>query len=43
MADYVIVMGYDEHYAGGEAGTVSSISYVKDGIENTLKEVPKER
>lgn len=43
VADYVIVMGYDEHYAGGEAGTVSSISYVKDGIENTLKEVPKEK
>lgn len=43
VADYVIVMGYDEHYAGGDAGTVSSLPYVKDGIENTLKEVPKEK
>lgn len=43
VADYVIVMGYDEHYAGGDAGSVASISYVKDGIENTLKEVPKEK
>lgn len=43
VADYVIVMGYDEHYAGGEAGSVSSIPYVREGIENTLKEVPKER
>ena len=43
VADYVIIMGYDEHYAGGEAGTVASISYVKDGIGNTLKEVPKEK
>lgn len=43
VADYVIVMGYDEHYAGGEAGTVSSLPYVKEGIENTLKEVPKEK
>ena len=43
VADYVIIMGYDEHYAGGDAGSVASISYVKDGIENTLKEVPKEK
>ena len=39
----MIVMGYDEHYAGGEAGSVSSIPYVREGIENTLKEVPRER
>lgn len=43
VADYVIIMGYDEHYAGGDAGSVASISYVKDGIENTLEEVPKEK
>ena len=43
VADYVIIMGYDEHYAGGDAGSVASISYVKDGIEDTLKEVPKEK
>lgn len=43
VADYVIIMGYDEHYSGGEAGPVSSISFVKKAIENTLKEVPKEK
>ena len=43
VADYVIIMGYDEHYAGGEAGSVSSIQYVDDGIKNTLKVVPKEK
>lgn len=43
VADYVIVMGYDEHYAGGEPGSVASIGYVNDGISNTLKEVPKEK
>ncbi len=43
VADYVIVMGYDEHYAGGEAGSVASIEYVKKGIEDTLLEVPKEK
>ena len=43
MADYVIIMGYDEHYAGGEAGPVASISYVRNGIKDTLKDVPREK
>ena len=44
VADYVIVMGYDEHYAGSkEAGSVASIDYVEDGIAQTVKEVPAEK
>lgn len=43
VADYVIIMGYDEHYSGGEAGPVASYPYVKNGIEGTLKEVPKNK
>ena len=44
VADYVIIMGYDEHYAGSdEAGSVASIGYVRSGIEQTLKDVPSER
>lgn len=43
VADYVIIMGYDEHYSGGEAGPVASYPYVKAGIEGTLEEVPKEK
>lgn len=43
VADYVIIMGYDEHYAGGEPGSVASLPYVKKGIEDTLKVVPKEK
>ncbi len=43
VADYVILMGYDEHYAGGEAGSVASIGYVRKGIEDALSEIPKER
>lgn len=43
-ADYVIVMGYDEHYDGCEsAGSVASIGFVEDGIDKTLLEVPKEK
>lgn len=37
VVDYVIVMGYDEHWAGGgEAGSVASISYVENGIADTI-------
>ena len=43
VADYVIIMGYDEHYAGGEAGSVSSIGYVEKGIKDMLSLVPKEK
>jgi len=43
VADYVIIMGYDEHFAGGEAGSVASYSYVKEGIEKTLELVPEEK
>lgn len=40
FADYVIIMGYDEHYAGGEeAGSVASLNWVKESVTNTLKEV----
>ena len=44
VADYVVCMCYDEHSVGSpEAGSVSSISYVKSGIEDTLEEVPAEQ
>lgn len=44
VADYVVIMGYDEHYSGSpESGSVASYDFVKAGIENTLKEVPAEK
>lgn len=43
VADYVIIMGYDEHYSGGEPGSVASIEFVENGIADTLKDVPKEK
>lgn len=43
-ADYIIIMGYDEHWAGcGQAGSVASLPFVTNGILNTLSEVPAER
>lgn len=44
IADYVIIMGYDEHYSGSyESGSVASLNFVKEGIEAALKVVPKEK
>lgn len=43
VADYVIIMGYDEHYAGGEKGSTASIEFVEKGITDTLLEVPKDK
>ena len=41
VADYVIIMGYDEHWHGSkDPGSVASISYVSDGLDRTLQEVP---
>lgn len=41
VADYVIIMGYDEHFSGSEkAGSNASLSFVETGIQDTLKEVP---
>ncbi len=40
VVDYVIIMGYDEHYAGGEPGSVASIEFVDSGILNTIEDVP---
>ena len=42
VVDYVIIMGYDEHYVGSEAGSVASLPWVEQGIQDTLDEVPAE-
>ena len=43
VVDYVIIMGYDEHYVGSEAGSVASLPWVEQGIQGTLAEVPAKR
>lgn len=43
VVDYVIIMGYDEHYVGSEAGSVASLPWVEQGVQDTLDEVPAER
>ncbi len=44
MADYVIIMGYDEHWSGcKEAGSVASLGFVEEGIQKMVQEVPAEK
>lgn len=44
VADYVVIMAYDEHTEGSyEAGSVASYNYTKQGIEDALESVPKEK
>ena len=43
VVDYVIIMGYDEHYVGSDAGSVASLSWVEQGVKDTLAEVPAKR
>ncbi len=41
VADYVIVMGYDENYADSpKAGSVASYPWVRQGVEDTVAVVP---
>ncbi|MEE3420512.1 MAG: glycosyl hydrolase family 18 protein [Lachnospiraceae bacterium] len=44
VADYVVVMCYDEHTKGSEeAGSVASLRYVEKGLDDTLSEVPADQ
>lgn len=42
--DYIVIMGYDEHWKGdSEAGPVASIQFVENGIVNTLADVSADK
>lgn len=43
FADYIVLMAYDEHYNGSEEGSVASLSFVTQAVEDTLEEVPAEQ
>ncbi|MFQ9514525.1 MAG: glycosyl hydrolase family 18 protein [Eubacterium sp.] len=39
LADYLIIMNYDEHTSGSEeAGSVSSMNYAENGIKDTIEQ-----
>ena len=44
VADYVVIMGYDEHTDGSyAAGSVASIGYLENGIADALKDVAADK
>lgn len=43
-ADYIVMMGYDEHWeGGGKAGSVASLPWTEEGIKLLMKEVPSHK
>ena len=42
-ADYIVIMGYDEHYAGSDAGSVASLSWFKYAADLSLKKCGAEQ
>ena len=43
FVDYVIIMGYDEHWPGSDSGSVASLSWVTEAVANTLELIPNEQ
>lgn len=43
IVDYVVLMGYDEHWQGSEAGSVASLDFVRGGIDAALTMVSGEK
>lgn len=44
VADYLILMDYDEHYEGApEAGSTASLPWVREGIELLLQGIPAQK
>lgn len=40
QADYVVLMAYDEHWEGGPPGSVSSLPWLRGGLDRLLAQVP---
>ena len=43
FVDYIVIMGYDEHYAGSDAGSVASLSWFKHAVDISLKKCGPEQ
>ena len=43
IADYVVMMGYDEHWKGGEPGSNASLSFTRNGVADAVKQVEPEK
>ena len=43
IADMVVVMAYDEHFAGGTNGPIASKDWFENAVSDTLQRIPKEK
>lgn len=43
FADEILLMAYDEHYAGGTAGPIASIGWVTNVVNYAVTVIPKEK
>lgn len=43
VADAVVVMAYDEHFPGGEAGPIAGLEWFEQGVREYAKRVPPEK
>ncbi len=43
ICDHILIMAYDEHYQGGEAGPVASLPFVEKSIQYALSKVEPQK
>jgi spore germination protein YaaH/peptidoglycan/xylan/chitin deacetylase (PgdA/CDA1 family) len=43
IADFVIVMAYDEHFTSGTSGAIASFDWFNEGIDDMAQKIPKEK
>ncbi|MDI3534454.1 MAG: spore germination protein [Thermosediminibacterales bacterium] len=43
VADFVVIMAYDEHWSGGNPGPTASIQWVKSVINYAVSRIPREK
>ncbi|TAL66419.1 MAG: glycosyltransferase, partial [Bacteroidetes bacterium] len=41
--DLIFLMAYDEHYPEGDPGSISSIRFIENSLDNALKDVPSDK
>lgn len=43
VSDFVVLMAYDEHYAGSEPGPVASLGWIQHVVKQALRLIPAEK
>jgi cellulose synthase/poly-beta-1,6-N-acetylglucosamine synthase-like glycosyltransferase/peptidoglycan/xylan/chitin deacetylase (PgdA/CDA1 family)/spore germination protein YaaH len=41
--DFIVLMAYDQHYSGGDAGSLCGVTWFRDALHATLAKVPAEK